>query len=99
MSFENVRLMKCGSVKFVAVLLLFVVVMLPPICVSQQATHKSPAIDPPAIVPNPPSIKSVEDLTHASLEGSHLFADAPVVLEKAEKKTFTREFVAVQWRP
>lgn len=51
------------------------------------------------IDPNAPSSKSVEDFSQASLSGSQLHADPVVLLEKAEKKDFTREFLAVQWRP
>jgi len=48
---------------------------------------------------NAPSSKSVEDFSNASLSGSQLRADPPAPLEKAENKNFTREFIAVQWRP
>lgn len=51
------------------------------------------------IDPNAASSKSVEDISNASLNGSQLHADPPQLLEKAEKKDFTREFIAVQWRP
>jgi hypothetical protein len=51
------------------------------------------------IDPNAASSKSVEDLSNASLKGSQLHADPPQLLETAEKKEFTREFIAVQWRP
>src|SRR5271170_2045877 len=49
--------------------------------------------------PNAASSASVEDLSSASLADSHLHADPPIVLEKAENKDFIREFIAVQWRP
>ncbi len=49
--------------------------------------------------PNAASSKSVESLTNAGLGGSQLHADAPQPLEKADIKGFTREFIAVQWRP
>ncbi len=51
------------------------------------------------IDPNAASSKSVEDISNASLNGSHLHADPPELVERAEKKDFTREFIAVQWRP
>ncbi len=68
---------------------------------AQKATTAGPIATAPPIAAdaNPPSSKSVEDLGDASLSSSHLFADPPVVLEKAENKDFTREFIAVQWRP
>ncbi len=68
---------------------------------AQKATTAGPIATAPPIAAdaNPPSSKSVEDLGNASLSGSHLFTDPPVVLEKAENKDFTREFIAVQWRP
>jgi len=49
--------------------------------------------------PNAASSASVENLSSASLADSHLRADPPVLLEKAESKDFTREFISVQWRP
>jgi pimeloyl-ACP methyl ester carboxylesterase len=49
--------------------------------------------------PNAASTKSVEDLANAALSGSRLYADPPQLLEKIENKDFTREFIAVQWRP
>jgi len=51
------------------------------------------------IDPNAASSTSVEDISNASLSGSRMHADPPAVLEKAENKDFTREFIAVQWRP
>jgi len=52
-----------------------------------------------AVDPNVASSRSVEDLSAAALNGSHLYADPPEVVETAERKDFTREFIAVQWRP
>ncbi len=49
--------------------------------------------------PNAVSNQSLEDFSNPALTGSHLRADAPILLETAENKDFTREFVAVQWRP
>jgi hypothetical protein len=45
------------------------------------------------------SSESVEDFSSASLSSSHLHTDPPVVMEKADKKNFTREMIALQWRP
>lgn len=66
-----------------------------------------PSVVPPAsagqqIAPPDPTLastKSVENLASAALSDSQLHADPPQLLEKAENKDFTREFVAVQWRP
>jgi cephalosporin-C deacetylase-like acetyl esterase len=88
---DNVNFMKCsGSGFLTAVIILFVAITLPPACVGQKIT---------TIDPNAASSKSVEDLSKASLSSSQLHADPPELVEKAEKKDFTREFVAVQWRP
>jgi hypothetical protein len=51
------------------------------------------------IDPNAASTKSVEDLAKAALGGSQMHADPPQVLETIDTKDFTREFIAVQWRP
>lgn len=48
---------------------------------------------------NAASTKSVEDLSNPALSGSQLRADAPQLMEKAENRDFTRELIAVQWRP
>jgi hypothetical protein len=88
---DNVNFMKCSGFGFLtAVIFLFVAISLPPGCVGQKIT---------TIDPNAASSKSVEDLSKASLSSSQLHADPPELVEKAEKKDFTREFVAVQWRP
>ncbi|MBN2241519.1 MAG: alpha/beta hydrolase [Acidobacteria bacterium] len=41
----------------------------------------------------------VEDTTRLSLEGSRLFPIEPVLVQKDEGDTFTRELLSVQWRP
>ena len=83
--------MKCVGSRFLAVavslLLAFILALA---CVGQKIT---------TIVPNAASSKSVEDLSKASLSSSQLHADPPELVEKADKQGFTREFVAVQWRP
>jgi Dienelactone hydrolase family len=71
----------------VSLLLAFI---LPSACVGQKIT---------TLDPNAASSKGVEDLSKASLSSSQLHADPPELVEKAETKDFTREFVAVQWRP
>jgi hypothetical protein len=78
-----------GSMLFAFAVLLLASI-LAPACVGQKIT----TIDPDAA-----SSKSVEDLSKASLSSSQLHADPPELVEKAEKKDFTREFFAVQWRP
>jgi Dienelactone hydrolase family len=88
---ENRYFMKCTDSRFLAVAVLFLLALILPLaCVGQKIT---------VIDPNAASSKSVEDLSNAALNGSQLHADPPVLLEKAENKDFTREFVAVQWRP
>jgi hypothetical protein len=95
MPIEKTYVLKYATSRFMAVAVLLIVSIIVPLaCMGQRTTQKTPAIDP-----NPPSNKSVEDLTNASLSGSQLYADPPVVLEKADNKDFTREFIAVQWRP
>ncbi len=83
--------MKCAVSRFLAVAVsLLLTLILPQACVGQKMT---------TIDPNAASSKSVEDLSKASLSGNQLHADPPELVEKAEKKDFTREFLAVQWRP
>jgi Dienelactone hydrolase family len=83
--------MKCAGSRFFAVAVsLLLALIFPLACVGQKIT---------TIDPNAASSKSVEDLSKASLSGSQLHADPPELVEKAEKKDFTREFLAVQWRP
>src|SRR6202790_3227640 len=83
--------MKCKGSRFLAVTVsLLLTSILPLACVGQKIT---------TIDPNAASSKSVEDLSQASLSGSQLHADPPELIEKADNKDFTREFVAVQWRP
>jgi hypothetical protein len=83
--------MKCAGSRFLVVaVLLIITTILPLACAGQKMT---------TIDPNAASSKSVEDLSNAALSGSQLHADPPELLEKAESKDFTREFVAVQWRP
>lgn len=83
--------MKCAGSRLLlaAACFLFSLVVLPLACAGQVAT----------IDPNAASTKSIEDLSHPALSGSQLHADPPQLLEKGENKDFTREFLAVQWRP
>lgn len=105
MAIKNRHFMKGAGCRFLVVAVLFLgAVILPLACVGQETTPKAATVAPtkavPASVdPNPPSSKSVEDLANASLKSSQLYADPPVVLEKADNKDFIREFIAVQWRP
>jgi hypothetical protein len=88
---ENEYFMKCVGSRFLTVAIsLFLAFISPLACLGQKIT----TIDPSAA-----SSKSVEDISRASLSSSQLHADPPELVEKAEKKDFTREFVAVQWRP
>jgi len=88
---ENINLMKCAGSKVLSVAVCFLLAFIFPLaCVGQKIT---------TIDPNAASSKSVEDLSRAALNGSRLYADPPELLEKAEDKDFTRDFVAVQWRP
>jgi hypothetical protein len=88
---ENRYFMKCAVSPFLTVAVsLLLTFILPQACVGQKMT---------TIDPNAASSKSVEDLSKASLSGSQLHADPPELIEKADNKDFTREFVAVQWRP
>jgi Dienelactone hydrolase family len=73
----------------VAVRLLLSLVVLPLACAGQVAV----------VDPNAASSKSAEDFSKAALSGSQMNADPPQVLEKGDNKDFTREFIAVQWRP
>ena len=83
--------MKCAGSKVLSVAVCFLLAFIFPLaCVGQKIT---------TIDPNAASSKSVEDLSRAALNGSRLYADPPELLEKAEDKDFTRDFVAVQWRP
>jgi pimeloyl-ACP methyl ester carboxylesterase len=88
-SIENVNFMKCTGSRLLAVSLLLAFI-LPLACVGQKIT----TIDTGAA-----SSKSIEDLSRAALSSSQLHADPPELVEKAENKDFTREFLAVQWRP
>jgi len=82
--------MKFAGSMFFAVAVLLLTFILPLACMGQKIT---------TIDPNAASSKSAEDLSKISLSGSQLHADPPELVEKADKKDFTREFVAVQWRP
>jgi len=88
---ENRYFMKYAVSPFLTVAVsLLLTFILPQACVGQKMT---------TIDPNAASSKSVEDLSKASLSGSQLHADPPELVERADNKDFTREFVAVQWRP
>jgi hypothetical protein len=88
---ENEYFMKCVGSRFLTVAIsLLLALILPLPCVGQKIT---------TIDPNAASSKSVEDLSKASLSSSQLHADPLELIEKAETKDFTREFIAVQWRP
>jgi len=82
--------MKFAGSMFCAVGVFLLAFVLPLACVGQKIT---------TIDPNAASSKSVEDLSKASLIGSQLHADPPELVEKSDKRDFTREFIAVQWRP
>jgi Dienelactone hydrolase family len=86
---ENVNFMKCAGSRLLSISLLLAFI-LPLACVGQKIT----TIDTGAASSN-----SIEDLSRAALSSSQLHADPPELLEKAENKDFTREFLAVQWRP
>ncbi len=81
---------RAGSWCLAVAVLVLLAFVLPLACADQNIA---------AIDPNAASSKSVEDVSNASLSGSQLHADPPILLEKAEDKDFTREFLAVQWRP
>ena len=88
---DSINFMKCAGSRFLTVVVsLLLALTLPLACVGQRLT---------TIDPNAASGKSVEDLSKASLSSSQLHADPPELIEKAENKDFTREFLAVQWRP
>lgn len=83
--------MKLAVSRFLSSAVVVVISLLvPSVGVGQQVSPPDPTL---------PSTKSVEDVAIAALSGSHLHADPPILLEKAENKDFTREFIAVQWRP
>jgi hypothetical protein len=95
MSVDKPNLTTCLAIRFlVAPLFALVTFIPPPASDGQQTTPQVTAFDSQS-----PSSRSVEDFANASLKNSHLYADSPVVLEKVDKNTFTREFIAVQWRP
>src|SRR4030081_2070466 len=76
--------MKCARSRFFAVPVSFLLAFILPLtCAGQKIT---------TIDPNAASSKSVEDLSNASLSSSQLHADPPELVERAEKKDFTREF-------
>jgi Dienelactone hydrolase family len=83
--------MRLAFLRFLVVAVVFFITSVAPLA---SAGQQIAAVDP-----NAASSKSVEDFADATLRGSQLHADPPIVLEKAENKDFTREFVAVQWRP
>ncbi len=83
--------MKCAHSSFLAVSVLLILTLITPLASAGQAIA--------TIDPNAPSSKSVEDISNAAVSGSQMHADPPLVLEEAENKDFTREFIAVQWRP
>lgn len=86
----KIRFTHAGSRRWLAAAFVLIVTLIAPLTsVGQQLVAD----------PNAASSKSVEDLAIAALSGSQLHADPPQLLEKAEIKGFTREFLAVQWRP
>ncbi len=86
---SGVRLTQAGNRGLLAAVFVLIVLIGPAASAGQQLM-----IDPNAV-----STKSVEDFANAALSGSQLHADPVQVLERAEIKGFTREFLAVQWRP
>src|SRR5208282_6136718 len=88
---ENVNLMKCAHSSFLTVSVLLILTLIAPLTGAGQAIA--------TVDPNAASNKSVEDISNAALSGSQMHADPTMVLEKAENRDFTREFIAVQWRP
>ena len=70
-----------------------------------QSGSRDVGIVGPAIQENKPRTQAhsleevVEDKTRLSLEGSQLFPVKPFLVQKDELDSFTRELVAVQWRP
>lgn len=83
--------MKFAGSSFLTVVVLLILISIMPLASAGQLTA--------TVDPNAASTKSVEDISNAALSGSQMQADPPVVLEKADNKDFTREFIAVQWRP
>lgn len=83
--------MKCAHSGFLTVSVLLILTLIVPLASAGQAIA---TVDPSAA-----SSKSVEDISNAGLSGSQMHADPPQILEKGEYKDFTREFIAVQWRP
>lgn len=83
--------MKFAGSSFLTVVVLLILISIMPLASAGQLTA--------TVDPNAASSKSVEDVSNAALSGSQMHADPPVVLEKADNKDFTREFIAVQWRP
>jgi hypothetical protein len=95
MSVDKPNLTTCLAIRLlVAPLFALVTFISPPASAGQQTTPQVTALDS-----HSPSSRSVEDFANASLKTSHLYPDSAVVLEKAEKIDFTREFIAMQWRP
>jgi hypothetical protein len=83
--------MKLPALRLLILLAIVVIpLLLPPASAGQQVLPSDPTL---------PSAKSVENFAVAALSGNQLHADPPQLLEKAENKDFTREFLAVQWRP
>jgi len=72
----------CGLQFFAVAVSFLLASILPLTCAGQKIT---------TIDPNAASSKSVEDLSKASLSSSQLHADPPELVERAEKKDFTRE--------
>ncbi|HKM47759.1 MAG TPA: dienelactone hydrolase family protein [Terriglobales bacterium] len=83
--------MKCAPSSFLTASVLLILALIVPLASAGQVIA---TVDPDAA-----SSKSLEDISNAALSGSQMHADPPIVLEKAENKDFTREFIAVQWRP
>ncbi len=83
--------MKRALSRFLTVSVLLFLTLIAPLASSGQAIA--------TVDPNAASSKSVEDISNAALSASQMHADPPLVLEKGEYKDFTREFIAVQWRP
>lgn len=85
----KIRFVKSRAPLFLAAVFALIVLSAPQTSAGQQLVAD----------PNAASTTSVENLAKAALSGSQLHADPPQLLEKAEIKGFTREFLAVQWRP
>jgi cephalosporin-C deacetylase-like acetyl esterase len=83
--------MKCAVFRnWVALFFLLAIVVVPQACIGQLVA---------TIDPNAPSTRSVEDFSKAAISDSQLYPDPPKLIETAEREEFTREFIAVQWRP